>query len=165
MATYNREYRWNPPRRKKQRYALVERVVDFSNAPWTSGTDASNPITTAWAAADVLQAIKIKAGQTIMGVEFELITRSTTSGAKVSIGYGDDDGFWGSYEIGPNAFPKFEIPQERASARRYGEHKDHQNNFGNPLYFSSSDTIDITINKAITVGKMRLIVHLMEDDK
>jgi hypothetical protein len=36
MATYGKEFRYNPPRRRKQRYALVERVVDFSNAPVTA---------------------------------------------------------------------------------------------------------------------------------
>ena len=30
MATYDREYYYNPQRRKKQRYALIERVVDFA---------------------------------------------------------------------------------------------------------------------------------------
>ena len=36
---------------------------------------------------------------------------------------------------------------------------------GEPVYFSSSDTIDVTIDRAALQGKIRLIVHLLEDDR
>lgn len=165
MATYNRQYRYNPPRRKKQRYALIERVVDFSNAPVTAGVpDQPNSanITTAWAVGDVLEAIQIRAGQTVLGVEFELMKRSTTSNANVRIGYGSDADYWGKFDISKAPANK---KLERANVQISGEHKDRQRNFNNPLYFASADTIDITINKAITAGKVRLIVHLVEDDR
>jgi hypothetical protein len=164
MATYNKEYRWNPPRRKKQRYALVERVVDFSKAPVTAGMMADDGIgtvvTTAWASGDILEAIQIRAGQTVMGVEFELIKRAEDANAIVKIGYGSDDDYWGIYQIAPGKPIK-----ERAQAKVVGSHKDDQRNFGNPLYFASADTIDIKLNSAITTGRIRLIVHLLEDDR
>lgn len=163
MTTYNREFKWNPPRRKKQRYALIERVVDFSKAPLTvSTTETKTENTTAWAAGDILEAIAIRAGQTVLGVEFELLTRSSTANAYVEVGYGSDSDYWGRYMIGN--VPS-EAPEEVASSRRYGEHADQIRNFGSPLYFSSADTIDLKINKAITTGRVRLIVHILEDDR
>lgn len=165
MATYNKEYRYNPPRRKKQRYALVERVVDFSKAPVTAGVPDqpnSSNITTAWAAGDILQAIAIRAGQTVLGVEFELLTRSTTSNANIRVGYGSDNDYWGKYDISKEPANN---KLERASSNRFGQAADQNLNFGQPLYFSSADTIDIVINKAITAGRIRLIVHLVEDDR
>ena len=166
MATYNRHYRWNPPRRKKQRYALVERVVDFSKAPVTAGmVDAGQPnsseVTTAWASGDVLEAIQIRAGQTVLGVEFELIKLSEDSNATARIGYGDDNDYWGIIHLSTDK----QYAAGRASASAVDRDRDTQRNFGRPLYFSSADTIDITLNSAITQGKIRLIVHLVEDDR
>lgn len=161
MTTYNKEFKWNPARRKKQRYALVERVVDFSKLPWTSGVDASNPQTTAWAAGDVLEAIHVRAGQTVLGVQIEIMTKGNVTLSKLKVGYGDDATFWGQYAFGP-------INESSTGVKNEGTGMKHDaviKNFGHPLYFSSADTIDITINKAITAGKIRLIVHLTEDDR
>lgn len=159
MATYNVEYRYNPARRKKQRYALMERVVDFSKAPTTPGTST---LTTAWAANDVLEAVQIRAGQTVLGVQVEIMELSGTANAKLKIGYGDDDDYWGFYDFSQKGVQTTGVKNEGVG----GVDADSLiRNFGTPVYFSSKDTVDITINKAITNGRVRLIVHLLEDDR
>jgi hypothetical protein len=157
MATYRSEYKWNPPRRKKQRYALIERVVDFSKLPVTAGTPESlgSTVTTAWADGDVLQAIAIRAGQTVLGVRVELITPSVDSGDRITIGYGTKPSYWGTYNL-----YKFHNQANRTGWR--DESKFHQ---ADPLYFSSADTIDITVKKAALVGKVRILIHILEDDR
>jgi hypothetical protein len=160
MATYGKEFKWNPPRRKKQRYALIERVVDFSKLPQTAGTaQPSDPnssvITTAWAADDILQAFAIRAGQTVMGVQVETITASEDSGDRFQIGYGANPSYWGEYSL----YRKVNGSTETGYKDESGFHNQ------DPLYFSTPDTVDIKVRKAALVGKVRIILHILEDDR
>jgi hypothetical protein len=158
MATYNKHYRYNPPRRKKQRYALVERVVDFSKSPWTSGLNSE--INTAWASGDILQAIQIRAGQTVLGVIVEILKKSSVAKSRIIIGTGVQNDLWGSIDLNAS------IGSGIRSSAQIAERQDviHQN-FGKPIYFGSADTVDITLNSILTDGKIRIIVHLLEDDR
>jgi hypothetical protein len=162
MATYNKEYKWNPPRRKKQRYALIERVVDFSKLPVTSGTPESSgsTLTTAWAADDILQAVQIRAGQTVLGIQVEVITRSADQLDEIQIGYGSDVDRWGRYNL---YFGNTTGHADLDSVKSVNEYRPEV--AYDPLYFSAADTIDIKILRAALVGKIRLIVHILEDDR
>jgi hypothetical protein len=160
MATYGQQYKWNPPRRKKQRYALIERVVDFSKLPQTAGTDdgqeqnLGSTVTTAWALNDILQVMAIRAGQTVLGVQVEIITNSLDSGDRIQIGYGTSPAKWGEYSL-----------YKKASARTTGYRPEGEFHQSGWVYFSSPDTLDIKIRKAALQGKIRLVVHILEDDR
>jgi hypothetical protein len=161
MATYNQGYKWNPPRRKKQRYALIERIVDFSKTPVTAGTDdgrlqgKGSEVTTAWAVNDILQAIQIRAGQTVLGVQVEIIKNSPDSGDRIQIGYGSAPAKWGDYSL-------YKKASQETSTGYVNEDAFHQSGW---VYFSNADTIDIKIRKAALVGKIRIVVHILEDDR
>ena len=165
MATYGdapAEYPYMPQKRKKQKYTLVTLVVDFTNnLPITSGAwNRSGNATTAWAVADVLQLIHIRAGQTVMGVQLEILTRSKDALDKIQIGYGTDAARWGQFNLSKTEEVK-DFPFSDGAMQ-----DDNQGPpMGEPVYFSSSDTIDITIDRAALQGKIRLIVHLLEDDR
>jgi len=155
MATYGdsaQEYPYKPARRRKQKYSLVTRVLDFTNN--LPVTDAAGT-TTAWAAGDVLEAIGIKAGQTVLGVQLEILTRSLDAYDVIDIGYGSNATRWGRY----NLSSAVEVKDTLASTAAFDDM------FLEPLYFASKDTIDVTIRKAALQGKVRLIVHLLEDDR
>lgn len=173
-----REYPYSPQKRKKQKYTLITRVVDFTtNLPITSGgyIDTANVSsnTTAWAAADTLQIIRIRAGQTVLGVQVEILTSSTDSGDYVTIGYGDDTLRWGKVDLFVDKGVTNPKVKQFLSDRQYVHVKERDATtmegvdtlFGGPYYFSSADTIDLTIGKAALQGKIRLIVHLLEDDR
>lgn len=158
MTTYNSEYYWRPARRKKQRYALIQRVIDFSQAPVTD----KNGSTTAWASGDVLEAIGIKAGQTVLGVQFEIIERTSTANAVIKVGYGSGTAFWGQYKISKPANSDFGFANNDFDG---SSHEALMLNFGNPIYFAAKDTIDVKINQALTNGRFRLVAHILEDDR
>lgn len=175
MPTYGdgrTEYPYSPEKRKKQKYTLVTRVIDFAKLPVTSGVFGvgTGYATTAWALADVLEVIKIRAGQTVLGVQVEVLTISNDSGDFVTVGYGDDTAHWGKawvYQINrgsprmlviPNDADKTGILMTKALEGTNGL-------YGGPVYFATADTVDITIGKASLTGKIRLIVHLLEDDR
>ena len=165
MATYGdsaSEYPYNPQKRRKQKYSLYTRVVDFTNKlPVTSHAPGNEGFaTTAWAAADVLEVFKIRTGQTVLGVQLEILTSSADKADIIQIGYGTDPNRWGTYNLSKGAnikdYPYAEGVMRDATAVPI---------FVEPLYFSSADSIDITINRAAIQGKIRLIVHLLEDDR
>jgi hypothetical protein len=176
MATYGdapAEYPYSPPKRKKQKYSLMTRVIDFTNnLPITSGKwNQTGNATTAWAVNDVLQVLRVRAGQTVLGVQVEILTYSSDSGDFIDVGYGSDANRWGRvdlYRSSPATRSRtmqiFPDPQTRMT-----EDSDYMKNnfglYGSPMYFSSGDSIDITIGKAAVQGKIRLIVHLLEDDR
>ncbi len=163
MTTYNKEYYRNPARRKKQRYALMERVIDFSHKPMT---DAIASKEGAWAANDVLETVPIRSGQTVLGVQVEILKTSTVSNARIKIGYGTDDDFWGVYDLDRTKTLAASVSTGyKSDGPAGGKHIEDIRNFGNPVYFSSSDTVDITMTKALTNGRVRLVVHLLEDDR
>jgi hypothetical protein len=160
MATYGdsaKEYPYGPQRRRLQRYSLYTRVIDFTNnLPITSGQFKGQGVaTTAWAAADVLQAVRIRPGQTVLGVQVEVLTRSADSGDSITIGYGDDTDRWGRFNLNDSTGVK-DTRTDKAQLSDY---------FLEPTYFASADTIDIIINKAALQGKIRLIIHLLEDNR
>jgi hypothetical protein len=135
-------------------------VIDFTNnLPITQGSFDSGvgnmKGTTAWAAGDVLQIMNVRPGQTVMGVQVEILTPSQDALDSIDIGYGSDTARWGRYLLNEGAgqkndtTAKMQVPED----------------FVQPLYFSSRDTIDITVNRAALQGKIRLIVHLLEDDR
>lgn len=185
MATYGdnpREYPYSPQKRKKQKYTMITRVVDFTtNLPITSGgyvdTASASSNTTAWAAADVLQAVHIRAGQTVLAVQIEVMTPSTDSGDWITVGYGSDAARWGKIDLflakGQSAANKLLAGVKNFEPDRLNAHITNKlqqlieggSMFGSPYYFASSDTIDIYIGKAVIQGKIRLIVHLLEDDR
>jgi hypothetical protein len=157
MATYNKHYPYTNVRRKKQKYSLLEKVVDFGKLPITSGKwPHPGAATTAWAAGDVLQFLQVRAGQTVLGVQVEILTPSTDSGDTIDIGYGDDTVRWGRVNLSESSGVKSYPVTDSDVALQ---------NFGEPLYFSSADTIDLIINKAVIQGRIRLIVHILEDDR
>lgn len=164
MATYNSHFRYNPPRRKKQRYALMERVVDFSNLPVTAGTDdgrvgnKGTAITKAWASGDILEVIRIRAGQTVLGVQVEVMSAGT-AGTSLKIGDGDFDARYGVVSFGVHK----DNPAKDTGWDTADLGTDW--NFTVPKYYSTTDTIDLTVSGTITAGKVRLIVHLLEDDR
>lgn len=185
MATYGdnpREYPYSPQKRKKQKYTMITRVIDFTtNLPITSGgyVDAASASsnTTAWAAADVLQAVQIRAGQTVLAVQVEVLTHSADTGDWIQIGYGSDTDRWGTVDL-HLAKGQSTANQLLAKMKQFPIEKEylHITNklqqilegpsmYGAPRYFASSDTIDIYIGKAAIQGKIRLIVHLLEDDR
>lgn len=160
MATYGSspgEYPYNPQKVRKQKYSLFTRVIDFNgNLPVTAGDWRTDGVTkTAWAAADVLQAVQIRPKQTVLGVQVEILTRSLDTGDTIDIGYGSDTNRWGRFNLSDTVEVKDEITDAAQIPEQFLE----------PLYFSSADTIDVIINKAALQGKIRLIVHLLEDDR
>ena len=160
MTTYNREYQYNAPKRRKQKYSMVQRVIDFSKAPVISGQFwESDHTTRAWAVNDVLQAIRIRAGETVLGVQVQIIKMSGTANTSFEVGYGSDTDRWGRYAFGTESNTGF------ANYPMSTDNNAGPDQFSEPLYFSSADTIDIKISKAITAGRIRLIVHLLEDDR
>lgn len=170
MATYRRQYPYMPEKRKKQKYSMLTRVIDFTNnLPVTSGErgrDGSG--TTAWAANDVLQAIQIRAGQTVLGVQVEIITKSADSLDFIEIGYGDDSDRWGKLNLSAEAGVKGNLNRAASGNRNKvseGYYPQIDGLLGGPHYFASSDTIDVKILRAAIQGKIRLIVHVLEDDR
>lgn len=168
MATYGdnpREYPYMPQKRKKQKYTLITRVVDFTNnLPITSGgyvdTRSASSNTTAWAATDVLELVHIRAGQTVLGVQLEILTSSADTLDTIQIGYGTDAARWGKFNLSRTAEVKdFPLADGTMQDGYQGPP------MGEPVYFSSSDTIDITIDRAVIQGKIRVIVHLLGDDR
>lgn len=165
MATYGdsaREYPYGVQRRRKQKYSLLTRVIDFANnlpvtgGDWKSSSEqGSYKATTAWAAGDVLQAVRIRAGQTVLGVQVEILTKSADVGDSIDIGYGSDTDRWGRFDLSDSVGVK----DSRTDAAQIADY------FYEPTYFSAADTIDIIVNKAVIQGKIRLIVHLLEDDR
>jgi len=165
MATYNKEYLYTRFKRKKQKYSLITRVVDLAKAPITSGGSVYPEPgygTTAWAAGDVLQLIPIRAGQTVLGVQFELIKKGT-AGHSVDVGYGSDTDRWGRYLLRDQYDPDEKVSTGVVNSTTSGHQMPEP--FFDPLYFSTADTIDVVINDVVTKGKFRLIVHLLEDDR
>lgn len=150
MTTYNAEYYYNPPRRKKQRYALIERVIDFEKLPVVD----RHGNTVAWKKNDVLQAMTIRAGQTVLGVRLEILRGSPDIGDRISLGYGTVSNYWGDYIISKNKIEG-----------NLGYKVEAQGHASPPLYFSSTDTLDIIIGKAALQGKIRIIAHVLEDDR
>lgn len=157
MATYTgRHFPYSHPKRKKQKYSLMTAVVDLSKAPVTSGTAGKDGAgTKAWAAGDVLQLFYIRAGQTVLGVQFELL-ESGTAKAGVDIGYGSDTDRWGRFAIDNTTIGVVNSISHDAQINEP---------FIEPLYFASADTLDVKIWGTPTTGKFRLIVHLLEDDR
>jgi hypothetical protein len=165
MATYGdsaSEYPYKPLQKKrKQKYSIITRVINFANLPVTSSyVDNERFATTAWAAGDVLEAVKIRAGQTVLAVQMELLTHSTDAGDIIDIGYGDDTDRWGRYSLKGDAVTTNENVKNTYTSISFPPDE-----WWNPLYFSASDSIDITVGKAAIQGKIRLIVHLLEDDR
>jgi len=155
MATYGdtaQEYPYKVEKRRKQKYSLITRVIDLTNN--LPVTDAAGT-TTAWAAGDVLEAIGIRAGQTVLGVQLEILTKSGDSGDVVDIGYGSDAVRWGRFNLSDSTGVKDTLSHSVMI----------EDIFLQPLYFAAKDTIDITIRKAAIQGKIRLIVHVLEDDR
>lgn len=160
MATYNSAYRYNPQRRKKQRYVLIERVIDFTNnLPYDANKRNLNTdptATIAWAAGDILEAVGVLAGQTVIDVQVEVMTKSTDSGDFITIGDGNNRERWGLVNLYHTSVPT------AAQLADIGLDRPAQ---WAPFYYSSADTIDIYIGKAALQGKIRLIVHMLEDDR
>jgi hypothetical protein len=157
MATYNKEYYYSRQRRKNQKYALIERIIDFAKLPMTSGHIEKGQInTTAWALNDVLEAIHLRAGTTVLGVQVEVLTASADSGDRFQLGYGSIPSKWGVYSL----YGQTSQDIDNTGFRDQGSF--HQSDW---VYFSSADTIDIKIRKAALQGKIRLIVHVLEDDR
>jgi len=153
MATYNRQYRKNPVQKKKQAYSLLERVIDFSQAPITGG----EIITTAWAAGDVLEAIVIQPGQTVLHVECVVLNSSSLATVKpISIGDGDNPSRWGIIDLGtPVSITRKAELGDQAGVELYSA----------PKHYTESDTIDVKLGAAFTNGVIKLIVHLLEEDR
>jgi hypothetical protein len=156
---------------------MVTRVVDFTNnLPITSGNKTyeggtpSGGATTAWAASDVLQLIHIRAGQTVLHVQVEILTRSADPYDNFQVGYGSDADRWGQYNLygttGVSTASFVGIKSDSGTDDAVDEFLQHRPDVPmDPLYFSSADTIDITILRAAIQGKIRIIVHLLEDDR
>lgn len=159
MATYGDsggEYPYTNQKRKKLRYDIIEKVIDFAQLPVTTGTyGKSGYSTTAWASGDVLQTIGIRAGETVLGVQPEILTKSVDSGDSIDIGYGDDADRWGRYNLSDHEGMKT-VRSANVQLPDY---------FFEPVYFSSADTIDITINKAAIEGKIKLYVYVLKKDR
>lgn len=166
------EYPYMPQRRKKQKYTMITRVVDFTNnLPITSGKwNQNGNATTAWAVSDVLQLIHIRAGQTVLAVQIELLTYSKDKADTIEVGYGSDVDRWGRFNLYGN--PNLTV--EGMKQATYGETASRNSTNVpttvpeipvKPLYFAAADTVDIKILRAAVQGKIRLIVHLLEDDR
>jgi hypothetical protein len=97
-------------------------------------------------------------------VNVEIMTLSGTANAWVKVGYGTDDDYWGVYNIGTAQSGNVGTP---STGWKTDDSDDDGAvlNFGRPLYFSAADTIDLVINQAITAGRIRVVVHLLEDDR
>jgi len=172
MATYGDtklEYPYSPQKKKKQKYNMITRVVDFTKLPTTSGTfGKSGGATTAFGAADVLQTIYIRAGVTVLGVQIEILKTSNDSGDFITIGYGGEAARWGKvwlWQIARGSGGMLQQPNDTLTNLASNVIESTSGWFGNPYYFTSADTIDITIGKASLTGKIRLIVHTLEDDR
>lgn len=154
MATYRKEYGYTKVRRRKQKYSILERVVDFSKLPITNGMT----ITTAWAADDVLELIGIRAGQTVLHVECEILKRDVLATAFVQIGDGDNVSRWGTLEIGGTKSTTKKANMVDALGVDF---------YGAPKYYGTKDTIDLTLGKGatLTTARIKLIVHVLEDDR
>lgn len=166
------EYPYMPQKKKKQKYTMTTRVIDFTNnLPITSGAwNRLGNATTAWAVSDILQFIHIRAGQTVLAVQVELLTYSKDTADAIEVGYGSDVDRWGRFNLYGN-------PNLTAVGMKqvtYGETASRNSTNVpttvpeipcQPLYFASADTIDIKILRAAVQGKIRVIVHLLEDDR
>lgn len=153
MATYNRHIKGKPVRRKKQKYSLLERVIDFSQKPIIAG----QTIDLAWASGDVLEIIGIRAGQTVLHVEAEVLKKDAqTTPATIQIGDGDNASRWGSVDV--------------SNGKRLTKKAEAADQTGIDFYsaikhYSSADTIDLTIYDVLTTARVKVIVHLLEDDR
>ena len=90
-----------------------------------------------------------------MGVQLDLLSKSPDIGDSIDVGYGDDTNRWGRFDLSKNTGIK-NINSDGAQI---------PDMFFEPIYFDSRDTIDIIINKAVIQGKIKLIVHLLQDDR
>lgn len=165
MATYGdtaSEYPYKHVQKKrKQKYSLITKIVDFANLPVTTATpQGATSFTTAWAAGDVLQAVRIRSGNTVLAVQVDVLTASPDTGDSFDVGYGSDTDRWGRYNLyGTDAVPNTGVRNDATQNSQVPAE------FFEPVYFSSNDTIDVVINKAAIQGKFRLIVHILEDDR
>lgn len=179
MATYGdnpREYPHLSQRYRKQKYSLIQRVVDFANLPITGGNKdhkaggASGRATTAWAAGDVLEFIGVRAGQTVLGITVDVIEPSGDSGDWVEIGFEatGQAARWGRVSLYQEVRADDQMlpfADHLVQAKATAVLNKSAGMFGAPYYFTSKDTIDLTIGKAALVGKIRVVVHILEDDR
>lgn len=131
-------------KRKKTSFAVYEATVDFGAPPkiHSAYTYQIN---------DVIQAVPIKAGQTVLGVQVVVDTACATAGAKIKVGYGDDMGRFGAFAI-----------TSAGSIDHATKEGGLDQNFA-PLYFATADTIDVTVySKAISSGKVKLNVFVLD---
>lgn len=111
---------------------LVEATVDLATAATTKGT--------ALAAADVLEVIRIPAETIVLAAGFEVVTAVTGGAADqaITLGDGGDANRW---------VDTFDLDAATA-----GAHGTIVIATANPTVFATTDTIDITISAATTVG-------------
>jgi len=164
MATYNGGYFHTQVRRRKQKYSLLERVIDFSKKP-VYGTTGNLEKT--WADSDVLEVFGVRAGQWVLGVSCEIIEQGTNK-TGLKVGDGTFPARYGIIEF-----------NQRGSGNGTGWVNDHadtlnstqpgmvgaESNFGVPVHYATADTIDLTLDGTITKGKIRLVLHILEDDR
>lgn len=164
MATYNGGYTYSKVRRRKKQYSLLERVIDFSKKP-IDGT--TGDLFKTWATGDVLEVFGIREGQSVLGVECEIIEQGTNK-TWLEIGDGYFSARYGTVEF-----------KKRGEGNGTGWANDHadtlnasqpgmlgaERNFGVPVKYATADTIDVTLHGTITSGKIRLVVHVLEDDR
>jgi hypothetical protein len=112
-------------------------------------------------------------------VQVEILTRSADTGDVIDVGYvsttqEDSSWRWGRYHLAIGDVNTGETVINYPSFSNKGLAKGGSPEVGlpvipdafmEPLYFSTADTIDIKIKKAALQGKIRLIVHLLEDDR
>jgi len=159
MATYGDaggEYPYKQQKEEKKVWAVITKIVDFAQLPITSGNiDSSGYATTAFASGDVLQMIGIKANETVMGVQVEILTKSVDAGDSIDVGYGGDTDRWGRYDLSSDVGLK-EVNSDGAQI---------PDMFFEPVTFSSADTIDLIINKAALAGKIKLTVYILKPNR
>lgn len=168
MATYKSgQFPYCVAKRRKQRFVQLEKVFDLSNKPYVSGT--SN--TKSWAAKDVLQAFDIRAGQTVLGAQVEILEPSSkTTTQKILIGITKFPGLYGGFDLGAGAYSGTTIQGYEAKQISWINNMDIEQKAANlpfwkPYRFNSKGTINLTMGAAFTSGRFRVVLHIMEEDR
>lgn len=124
---------------------LVEKVVDLAAAATAKGTTL--------ASGDVIEAIRIPAESVVLAASFEITTAVTGGSADQAITLGDG--------VDPNRW----VDTFDLDAAAKGDYGPIVIATANPTVFASSDTVDIAITAATTVGtagKIRVFALMVD---
>jgi len=148
------QWKQNPQRKARKVFKAISRVLDFNIDPIT---DAAGTTVT-WAVGDIVQLIGVRAGDTVLGIDIEILKRCFPAAARIQVGYGSDADRWGTWKVDGTTLGQLDPESDNKQGGV-------TNNFA-PLVFSSSDTIDVTLfDQIMTAGRIKLTVYVLENTR